>query len=186
MIDEKEFRKISLVISHALCHEPYVYGLVLDENGWVSVDDILSVLWAKNSKWYDINSTTLEKMIAVSDKKRYEIYDGYIRAAYGHSFRRKLQRQATLSPVELYHGTSPGAAEQIFKDGLLPMGRQYVHLSIDTQTAMQVGMRKSEHPIILKIKSQVAMQQGVIFYKGNDTVWLSDYIPKKFIEIDSQ
>lgn len=30
------------------------------------------------------------------------------------------------------------------------------------------------------------MQQGVIFYKGNDTVWLSDYIPKKFIEIDSQ
>ncbi len=53
MIDEKEFRKISLVISHALRHEPYVYGLVLDENGWVSVDDILSVLRAKNSKWYD-------------------------------------------------------------------------------------------------------------------------------------
>lgn len=183
MIDEKEFKKISHVMSHALRHEPWLYGLELDENGWTSVDDILSVLRVENSKWCGVTVLTLEGIIELSDKKRFEIYGGCIRALYGHSFLKKLKKQPVSPPAELYHGTSIEAATWILKDGLLPMKRQYVHLSIDKETAIMVGKRKSMHPVLLRVGSQDAVQHGVDFYQGNDIVWLADYIPKEYISV---
>ncbi|WP_429076864.1 RNA 2'-phosphotransferase [Aeromonas veronii] len=56
-----------------------------------------------------------------------------------------------MPPIALYHSTSPELARIILKDGLLPMGKQYVHLSIDIDTAIQVGRRKSNKPVLLQI-----------------------------------
>ena len=85
-------------------------------------------------------------MIARSDKVRFEIKDDKIRALYGHSSSilfNKIQKTASKPPDILYHGTSPSAAKNIMSEGLRPMNRQYVHLSTDKNTALQVGKRKN-------------------------------------------
>ncbi|MCX0430986.1 RNA 2'-phosphotransferase, partial [Aeromonas veronii] len=64
---------------------------------------------------------------------------------------------------------------------LLPMGRQYVHLSIDIDTAIQVGRRKSNKPVLLQIETDGAMKNGTVFYRGNDIVWLANHISSEFI-----
>ncbi|MDM5140242.1 RNA 2'-phosphotransferase [Aeromonas bestiarum] len=181
MVDEKEFEKISRVVSHAIRHEPWLYELELDDHGWVSVGDLINVLHRENPKWYDITSDTLVDMLKASDKKRHEICDGKIRALYGHSVPKKLLKQPAIPPATLYHGTSPELANIILKDGLLPMGRQYVHLSVDIDTAVKVGQRKSQKPVLLQIDAESAMKNSVVFYRGNEIVWLVDYIPSKFI-----
>jgi putative RNA 2'-phosphotransferase len=61
------------------------------------------------------------------------------------------------------------------------MARQYAHLSTDVQTAQAVGRRKDKDPVILRIAAQRAHEQGVMFYQGNETVWLADHIPAAFI-----
>ena len=61
------------------------------------------------------------------------------------------------------------------------MGRQYVHLSVDDETALAVGHRKSSTPIILKIDTGEADANGVVFYAGNDKVWHADGVPAGFI-----
>ena len=61
------------------------------------------------------------------------------------------------------------------------MGRQYVHLSLDEETAIAVGRRKSPDPIILVVRAEDAWKAGVIFYAGNDKVWLADRVPPEFI-----
>lgn len=61
------------------------------------------------------------------------------------------------------------------------MRRQYVHLSVDKQTAYEVGKRKTNKPIILTILAKEAHKFGVVFYNGDDMVWLSDFIPTNFI-----
>jgi putative RNA 2'-phosphotransferase len=81
----------------------------------------------------------------------------------------------------LYHGTAPDVAQRIKADGLRPMSRQYVHLSTDTEMAMQVGRRKADAPIILVVHASKAHASGVPFYRGNDRVWLADVIPPSFI-----
>lgn len=68
-------------------------------------------------------------------------------------------------------------------DGILPMGRQFVHLSVDRETAMSVGRRKSASPVVLVVDAVAASSTGVMFYEGNDLVWLADRIPAEFIRM---
>ena len=65
----------------------------------------------------------------------------------------------------------------------LPMGRQYVHMSEDTRTAVLVGRRKDPRPVILAIDAASASGAGINFYRGSDVVWLADIIPTEFIRI---
>ena len=57
------------------------------------------------------------------------------------------------------------------------MRRQYVHLSLDVETAAEVGRRKARQPVILEIAAARAHAAGVRFYAGNDKVWLADFVP---------
>jgi len=174
--------KLSRAISHALRHEPWLYELELDEAGWVSVETLLAALRTESRSWSSVSEADLAQMIAQSDKKRYELREGRIRALYGHSTPLRLLLQAAKPPPVLYHGTSPEAAGKIRGEGLRPMGRQYVHLSIDTATAVQVGRRKSSRPVILRVNARAAHNNGVAFYHGNDAVWLADIVPPSFID----
>ena len=136
---------------------------------------------AQRRAWSSLTEADLAAMIAQSDKKRHELRDGRIRALYGHSTPQKLLKEPAEPPATLYHGTSPDAARSIKADGLRPMSRQYVHLSTDTEMAMQVGRRKADTPIILVVKAGEAHAHGVVFYRGNDRVWLADLVPATFI-----
>lgn len=44
-----------------------------------------------------------------------------------------------------------------------------------------VGMRHDMKPCILKIDAKQAWKEGIIFYYGNEKVWLADEIPSKYI-----
>ena len=64
------------------------------------------------------------------------------------------------------------------------MGRQFVHLSVDRDTARAVGSRKSDLPVILRVDARAAAEAGVAFYAGNKMVWLADFVPPKFVAAD--
>lgn len=182
MISKTELSSLSRVLSHALRHEPWVYELELDEAGWVPVEALLIALRAENPAWSSLSEDDLANMIALSDKKRHELRDGHIRALYGHSMPRRLVKERAEPPSVLFHGTAPEMCKRIKLEGLKPMGRHYVHLSIDIATANQVGRRKAKTPVILSVKASMAWASGVSFYRGNDLVWLADAIPAIFIE----
>ncbi len=172
--------KLGKTISYALRHHPEQFGLELDNEGWVNISDLLLSL----SKQYgEISENDMIMMISRSDKKRYEIKDGKIRAAYGHSFTDKIKKTPIQPPQYLYHGTARRFLKSIQEKGLLPMKRQYVHLSDDQMTALEVGLRHDHKPILLKIEAKRAYDDGIMFYRGNDQIWLSDAIPSKYMTI---
>lgn len=160
--------RLSRTISHALRHDPSSYGLALDEHGWVPVEELLDALRRKRRAWRELTAEDVERMMASADKQRFEMADGRIRALYGHSLERKMQKTVARPPEVLYHGTPPGAAERILVEGLRPMRRQYVHLSTDEATARQIGSRRTQEPVILRIRASEAYDAGVRFYIGND------------------
>jgi len=61
------------------------------------------------------------------------------------------------------------------------MRRQYVHLSVDHETAIAVGRRTAPVPVILRVDAAAAARAGIAFYAGNDKVWLADRVPARFI-----
>src|SRR5579859_355155 len=180
---DQNLTQLSRTMSYALRHDPQNFGLTLDEEGWVPVQDLLLAL-RRRSAWRALREEDFAAVIAQSEKRRFEMLDGKIRAYYGHSVPQKIERTAALPPVTLFHGTTPQAAQAIRVEGLRPMNRQYVHLSADTATARQVALRRTAQPVILHIAAQQAHQQGITFYLGNDNVWLADHIPPEFISFE--
>lgn len=181
---ELDLTELSRAISHALRHEPWLYELELDEEGWAPINDLIIALRNERSNWFGLTEIDVARMIANSSKQRHEMLDGRIRALYGHSLPGRLAKSVAIPPDILYHGTAPDAVQAIRENGLLPMGRQYVHLSADEATAYQVGKRKAIQPVILGISASIANASKIQFYRGNERVWLSDYIPSQYIVFD--
>lgn len=87
------FNVLSKMASHALRHQPWLYELELDDEGWTPVEELLSALREEKPEWSALSEVDLAAMIARSDKKRHELRNGQIRALYGHSVSGKLLKQ---------------------------------------------------------------------------------------------
>lgn len=172
---------LSRAVSHALRHEPWLYELELDVEGWAPVDQLLTSLREKGGAWESVDREGLERMIANSTKRRHELDRDRIRALYGHSVPGRIQRRSASPPQQLFHGTAPATWTVIQTDGLRPMRRQFVHMSVDRETAVMVGRRKSASPVLLVIEAAAAAAAGTTFYEGNELVWLTDSVPARYI-----
>ncbi|WP_353115074.1 RNA 2'-phosphotransferase [Microbacterium sp.] len=171
---------LSRMVSHALRHEPWLYELELDAEGWTSVESLVDAL-RREDGWDELTAADVEAMVSSAVKQRHEIREGRIRALYGHSLPGRIEKVRRDPPPVLFHGTSPSTVATILSDGLRPMGRQYVHLSGDVEMARAVGARKAPAPVVLRVAAAEAAAEGVSFFFGNDRVWLADGVPARFI-----
>ncbi len=180
MPSHSDHTKLSKTISHALRHEPEAYNLKLDPEGWVDLSELIAAL--KTRGWKHLQQQDILAAMEKSEKKRFQIQEDRIRAYYGHSTSEKIQKQQQIPPVILYHGTSTANLDSILEKGLLPMDRQYVHLSEDTTTALIVARRRNTNETtILTVQALQAHQQGITFYREENGVWLSEPIPPSYI-----
>lgn len=172
--------RVSKFLSYLLRHNPHKYSLKLDEKGFADLEKVVKIV-RKQFPNLKISEGFLTDLIKNSDKKRFEISEGKIRAYYGHSIDKKIRMSPLSNPPEtLYHGTTNKAFKRIQKEGLKSKGRQYVHLSKDITTAKQVGKRRTSDPVILVIEVEKAINDGIVFYKSGD-MYLSEHIPENYI-----
>lgn len=167
--------RLSKAMSRALRHRPDLYELELDEAGWTPLDALLDALRPPGGA--APTRDDVRRVVATSAKDRFEVDGDRVRARYGHSVPGRIALTPGTPPDVLYHGTSRAAAGAIAAAGLVPMRRQYVHLSVDVETARQVGGRKDRDPVLLEIDAAAAVRAGVRFWRGNDTTWLALVVP---------
>lgn len=180
MLDQAKEKSLSKLMTQILRHKPEDFGIVLDDEGSCEVNTLLAAIQAQ-SRWTWITQEEVEQVVRNSDKQRFVIEKGRIRARYGHS-QPKVQYTPGEPPSILYHGTNKMALPSILKEGLYPMGRQYAHLSEGIQFATLAGSRKGEL-IILQIDTILAKQLGVIFYYAGNEVWLAKHVPPECCSI---
>lgn len=165
----------SKFLSLVLRHEPQRIGLALDANGWANVNELLSKA--------NLDFSTLEQIVLTNDKKRYAFNEDKtkIRASQGHSIQTiDLQLEPKTPPDFLYHGTARWQLSSILKHGLLKCNRQYVHLSLDIETARKVGQRHGI-PIILVINCKSMILNNHKFFLSDNNVWLTEHVPPKYL-----
>jgi len=138
---------ISKYISLILRHKPQTIGINLDEHGWADVNELIIGI---SKKYNGFNIDYLEKIVETDNKQRYSFNDdkSLIRANQGHSIPVDVELEEHKPPEYLWHGTAEKYVSSIDGIGLIPKGRLYVHLSKDTETALNVGKRHGK-PISL-------------------------------------
>ncbi len=181
--DRRRLVKLSKFLALILRHQPERFALELDDEGWASLPEVMEILRGlPNFRWATrADVMALVEQGAGGDKRRFQVEGKRIRARYGHSIAQPIIYEPCTPPPVLYHGTSPDALEAIRRDGLKPMGRQYVHLSPNTETAVRVGARHDKRPVILTVRAAEAHAAGVEFYQAGEAVYLVRYIPSEFL-----
>ncbi len=176
---DARLKRISKFLSLVLRHKPETVGLSLDSGGWVDVDELLSA-FAKHG--HEISHSTLHEVVEQNDKSRFAIRDGLIRASQGHSIDVDLGLTPRTPPDRLFHGTASRFLESIRTQGLKSRQRQFVHLSIDEETAVSVGGRHGK-PVILVVDARAMEKDGCAFYLSENGVWLVSEVAPEYLEI---
>lgn len=176
---EKRLVKISKFLSLVLRHQPETIGVCLDGEGWIDVDTLLV---ACENAGTPIAKQDLLTVVATSEKQRFALRDGRIRANQGHSIAVDLGLQAKESPEYLYHGTAERFLPSIQAGGLKKMSRQHVHLSADIETAVKVGQRHGR-AIVLVVAASAMHAAGQAFFLSENGVWLTEAVPWQYLEL---
>lgn len=179
-MNERHKKKISKFLSLVLRHQPEIINLNLDENGWTSVDELITK--SKRDSYQGFTFEELEEIVETNDKKRFIFNEDKtrIRANQGHSVDIDLALKPQQPPEFLYHGTAETNMDSILEKGIEKRNRQHVHLSQDLETANKVGMRHGK-PVILMIKTKEMFDDGIEFYLSENNVWLTDFVDAKYI-----
>ena len=168
--------KVSKLVSFLLRHDPQ--GLVMDEEGFVDLDELVSKV---KESFPSVDDGFLRRLVEESERKRFEIVGNRIRALYGHSVPVYLRLEEDTLVEWLYHGTTAEAAKEILEKGLKPMKRMWVHLSPTISIARQVGKRRTNSPVMLVVNCTEARKAGLKFYKASEEVYLCKFLPAKYI-----
>lgn len=146
-----------------------------DEFGWVVCRPIMSRL--------KIKMDTLVDIVNTDSKGRYEFSSEgrKIRAVQGHSVPANLELKEVTDVKLLYHGTAEKIYPHILNNGLSKMGRNFVHLSKDKKTALEVGSRHGT-PIVIVIDANSLIRSGQKIYISKNGIYLTDCIaPRHFL-----
>ncbi len=172
-------RHLSKLLSFWLRHKPEAGKLSVDPTGWVEVEDVLAALAAQGSA---AGRGDIERVVAQSDKNRFEQSpDGrLIRARQGHSIPVDLDWPVAEPPEFLFHGTVDRFLDAIMAEGLRPMGRHHVHLSVDLATANAVGSRRGR-PVVLQVAAARLFASGQAFRLSGNGVWLTEHVPPGYL-----
>lgn len=174
-MNDKELSKFLALI---LRHKPETVGIELDKNGWAKVDELLNGM----NKKVDIDFDKLKDIVKEDEKQRYSFNDDYslIRANQGHSVNVDVELKESIPPDILWHGTGEKYVDSIDKTGLVSKSRLYVHLSPNIETAEKVG-RRHGRPVIYEVKAKEMYNDGIIFYKSVNDVWLTKKVETKYL-----
>lgn len=179
MLENKNLVKLSRFLSLVLRHKPETIDITLDDNGWCNVDELIKKI---NNHGEALGFELLKEIVETNDKQRFKFNDNYtkIRASQGHSIEVNLNLSQVEPPEILFHGTPTKNIVLIKKNGLLKMKRNHVHLSESIETARTVGERRGKTSV-LTIDSKQMYEDGILFYKSDNNVWLTDFVNPKYI-----
>ena len=173
------FPFLSKLLSLMLRHRPQEFDLEVNEQGFADLESVVSALQKKDDS---ISTSDVEGIVDGTEKKRFEIVEGKIRARYGHSFRVDLGLDPAEPPEALYKGVHPRELEATLSSGLKPFDRQYVHLSYEADVAAELGRGGNA---VVKIDATAAHAGGVEFFDCGPTM-LTELVPAEFLTLERE
>lgn len=183
VFDEEKAERLSRFLALVLRHRAPSFSLEMDDEGFVFVDDLLDVIDERQSSLSWVEFEHIEALTKSEGRQRFEIQDDRVRATYGHSFPRPIRYETATPPDNLYIGLAKGKLPDLKSKGLLPVGRQYVHLSEQYDDALEVGRHQGEDATVVTVKAADAARDGVRFFRPTKGIYLVSKLSPDYLEL---
>ena len=163
------------MLNYVLGHHPDEFGLVPDEEGFVSKKELIQALHEEEG-WTFVRESHLQSITLENNKLGIEFTDKMIRVSPEVTRLDLGPRPEVAPPALLYFGARRRAYPAILKYGLLPAGSPWVALYSEKEMALRVGQRRDRQPILLTILAERAYQRGTRFLSLSESVFLVEKI----------
>jgi len=187
ILDSSRRVALSKLMSFLLRHDPSAAGLSMDREGWVSIKELAEGIrsrWRNASLYRWVREEHIVAIALLDPKGRFELRDGMIRARYGHNKRLcvSIKYPKDVNSGYLYHGTVRRNLASILKEGIKPMNRHYVHLTLNIDDACTVGKRHGDDVVVLLVDAWCVRSQGIDILIASRQVRLVSYVPPQCIK----
>jgi len=177
-----EFRrkKLAKLMAYILGRRPDEFGLVLDEEGFVSLKELRQAV-SEEEGWAYVKISHMEEAARGSDGGYFEIHEGRIRLRGEMVAPQTGKRESVEPPPLLYFAARRKAYAHILRHGLEPSGKPFVPLAVTEELAVRMGRRRDSHPVFLTIQAQQAYRNGCTFTRPNELIYLAGAVPVIYI-----
>lgn len=177
--------RLGKYLSFLLRHKPDHIGLTLSEDGgWLNIEELICGVNKKEN--FKIDRDLILLAIREDEKGRFQLSENgeNIRCVQGHSKGlTKVEMNKDIPPAILLHGTNYDNKDSILKEGLKARSREHVHLIESKDIAIQNAERWKGNKICLfYIDTEKMLQDGIVFYKSENNVWLTEKVEAEYIK----
>ena len=177
----KQLESLARMLTYILCHRPDEFGLVLNQDGFVPVKQLLSVLAAEPS-WGFVRRHHLEQLVGLLSPPAFEIAAEQIRAVSPEPAR--LRRDpGEMPPPLLYIAIPPKAHARVWEEGLRPPQDRELLLATTKDAAVKLGRRRAPHPIVVIVQAQAASRRGIDLTGYGEGLYLAPALPRDLLQL---
>ena len=157
-----------------LGHNPDEFGLVLDQDGFVKIKELLKAITEEDG-WNYVRRSHIDEIRITMPSPPMEIKENLIRA----QTRDALPKQNPVRnlPKLLYTCVRRKAYPVVLEKGIYPTVYRHVILSSRHEMAEKIGKRTDQTPVTLTILAKKSIAAGVVFYQAGDSLYLAESIP---------
>jgi len=161
---------------YILGHHPDKFGLVLDEQGFVTIKELLQAI-NEEEGWSHVRRVDVVEVLMTNERQQVEINNDRIRVA-GHP---ETPYRRVTPPKMLFYGARRKTYPHIIRKGLSPMGTRYLPLSLSQDLALRIAKRREQKPVMLEVHAERASRHGILFYQTTPLIVLTDGVPAEYI-----
>ncbi len=183
LMNEEELDKLGRTMAGVLRHFPERYGLRMNKQGWVDLDDFINEVKHKQRRFRWLKAHHILAIIDTDPKGRYQFRDGMIKATYAHSVDVELDLPTRGVPDLLYYPTTSEEKDLLLETGLMPSDRKKVHLSKTVESAVVAGKVRDPEPMVFEVNAKAMIDDELVIKKAGNTVYVVENVPAQYLRL---
>lgn len=174
MDQQKKQKQIAKLLEYILARRPDEFGLIPNDQGFVKMKDLIKAINEDLSQSH-INQSQIDEILITLNNSPVEVVDNKIRA---------INRETLIKPEIpddipkiIYTCIRPKAYPFVIEKGIHPSNTDMVVMSSNIDMAKRIGQRKNNNSVLLKVHVRQAENEGILFSKFGETLFLAKQIP---------
>jgi putative RNA 2'-phosphotransferase len=176
----KKVDTLARLVHYILGNRPDEFGLVPDQEGFVTIKELLRVIREEPSMAY-VRESHLAEVILHDRGDLFEVADRRIRSTKRSFVSLTKEGPPSSPPKLLFKGVKRKAYPAVLTHGLVPGSGDHVVMTTDRDLAIRIAHRQDQSPVIVEIRPQAASESGTAFFAFGESLYVADRVPPRFI-----
>jgi putative RNA 2'-phosphotransferase len=175
---QKGPKQLEKLMSYILGRRPDEFGLVLNDQGFVRMKDLLKAI-SEEPGWGYVRKSHIDEVLMTSSEKSFVLENDNIKAVCRDDS--LAPGTEVVPPKLLYHCVRRRAYPVVCQQGIIPLGPPRVYLATTKELALRMGKRRDPAPVLLTVQAQRAFEAGVRFLKQGRLIYITDNVPVGYV-----